>query len=97
MFHRDIVHMYTSSGTILTKQKFMDSAEFSSPFHRLVEHARHRRRGRCNSCNLTSKPAVESELQLAAYRARLRAFYRPAAVRVRRKTRKRIALFKRER
>jgi len=34
----------------LTKQKFMDSAEFSSSFHRIVEHAR-RRRGRCNSCS----------------------------------------------
>jgi len=80
MFRR---YTCTSSGTILTKQKFMDSAEFSSPWtsSTLVKHARRRRRrrGRCNSCNnLTSKPAVESELQLAVYRARLRAFYRPA-------------------
>lgn len=71
------IRTYASNGTILTKQKFMDSVEFSSPFHRLVEHTRHRRRrGCCNSCNnLTSKPTVE--LQLAAYHARLRAFYRP--------------------
>jgi len=49
----------------LTKQKFMDSAEFSSSFHRIVEHA-HRRRSRCNSCSdFTLKPAVESKLQLA--------------------------------
>jgi len=58
----------------LTKQKFMDSVEFSSPFHRLVEHAR-RRRGRCNSCsNFTSKPAAESKLKFA-----MASLYRPAA------------------
>jgi len=58
----------------LTKQKFMDSVEFSSPFHRLVEHAR-RRRGRCNSySNFTSKPATESKLKFV-----MASLYRPAA------------------
>lgn len=58
----------------LTKQKFMDSVEFSSPFHRLVEHAR-RRRGRCNSySNFTSMPATESKLKFV-----MASLYRPAA------------------
>lgn len=76
----------------LTKQKFMDSVEFSSPFHRLVEHAR-RRRGCCNSCsNFTSKLAARNQ----NWSLRWRALYRSAAYRRTRadwcKTWERIAL-----
>lgn len=87
----------------LTKQKFMDSAEFSSLSVSSARGTRARRRRRCNSCNnLTLKPLAATELQLAAHRATacfyfrffslLFFFYRPADTDVQRKIRGRIAL-----